>query len=68
VLAPGSAHRRVVRLKDSTLLNRYWDDCNIPREESYSQVLWPELAEACEPLHARTKKNGRSADPTASPA
>jgi alpha,alpha-trehalase len=25
-LAPGAAHRRVVRLKDGTLLNRYWDD------------------------------------------
>jgi alpha,alpha-trehalase len=34
-LAPGSVHRRVVRLKDGTLLNRYWDDRNIPREESY---------------------------------
>jgi alpha,alpha-trehalase len=36
-LAPGSAHRRVVRLKDGTLLNRYWDDRNIPREESYRE-------------------------------
>jgi alpha,alpha-trehalase len=36
-LAPGNAHRRVVRLKDGTLLNRYWDDRNIPREESYRE-------------------------------
>ena len=36
-LAPGSAHRRVVRLKDGTLLNRYWDDRNIPRDESYRE-------------------------------
>ena len=36
-LAPGSAHRRVVRLKDGTLLNRYWDDRDIPREESYRE-------------------------------
>ena len=36
-LEPGSAHRRVVRLKDGTLLNRYWDDRDIPREESYRE-------------------------------
>ena len=34
-LAPGSAERRVVRLDDGTVLNRYWDDRNSPREESY---------------------------------
>ncbi|HLM52785.1 MAG TPA: alpha,alpha-trehalase TreF [Pseudoxanthomonas sp.] len=34
-LAPGQAHRRLVRLADGTLLNRYWDDCDTPREESY---------------------------------
>jgi alpha,alpha-trehalase len=34
-LAPGSAHRRVVRLADGSLLNRYWDDLAIPRDESY---------------------------------
>ena len=33
-LEPGKAHRRVVRLKDGTLLNRYWDDRDSPREES----------------------------------
>jgi alpha,alpha-trehalase len=36
-LAPGSAHRRVVRLKDGTVLNRYWDDRDTPREESYRE-------------------------------
>ena len=36
-LAPGEAHRRVVRLKDGTLLNRYWDDRDSPREESYRE-------------------------------
>ena len=36
-LAPGSAYRRVVRLRDGTLLNRYWDDRNVPREESYRE-------------------------------
>ncbi len=34
-LAPGQAHRRVVRLTDGSVLNRYWDDCDTPREESY---------------------------------
>ena len=34
-LAPGSAHRRVVRLADGTVLNRYWDDCDTPRDESH---------------------------------
>lgn len=34
-LEPGQAHRRVVRLKDGTLLNRYWDDRDSPRDEAY---------------------------------
>jgi len=36
-LAPGSAHRRVVRLRNGTVLNRYWDDRETPREESYRE-------------------------------
>jgi alpha,alpha-trehalase len=36
-LAPGEAHRRVVRLKDGALLNRWWDDRDSPREESYRE-------------------------------
>jgi alpha,alpha-trehalase len=34
-LAPGEAYRRVVRLGDGALLNRYWDDIPAPRPESY---------------------------------
>lgn len=34
-LAPGQAHRRVVRLADGSLLNRYWDDRDAPRPESF---------------------------------
>ena len=34
-LAPGTARRRLVRLPDGSLLNRYWDDRDTPREESY---------------------------------
>lgn len=36
-LKPGAAHRRVVRLSDGTLLNRYWDDRDTPREESWRE-------------------------------
>lgn len=35
-LQPGQAHRRVVRMADGSLLNRYWDDCDTPREESHA--------------------------------
>lgn len=36
-LAPGATHRRVVRLPDGTLLNRYWDDRDTPRDEAYRE-------------------------------
>ena len=36
-LRPGSAHRRVVALPDGSILNRYWDDRDTPRDESYLQ-------------------------------
>lgn len=36
-LAPGRAQRRVVRLPDGGLLNRYWDDRDAPRPESFLQ-------------------------------
>lgn len=36
-LRPGTAHRRIVRLADGALLNRYWDDKDTPREESYRE-------------------------------
>jgi alpha,alpha-trehalase len=35
--APGEAHRRVVRLRDGSVLNRYWDDRPEPRPESYRE-------------------------------
>ncbi|HTT66709.1 MAG TPA: alpha,alpha-trehalase TreF [Gemmatimonadales bacterium] len=34
-LAPGEARRRVVRLPDGAMLNRYWDDRATPRPEAY---------------------------------
>ncbi len=36
-LAPGTAHRRVVRLPDGSILNRYWDDEPAPRPESWRE-------------------------------
>ena len=33
----GQAHRRVVKLKDGSILNRYWDDIPAPRPESYRE-------------------------------
>jgi alpha,alpha-trehalase len=34
-LRPGEARRYVVKLDDGSVLNRYWDDRDSPREESY---------------------------------
>ncbi|ACC76108.1 Alpha,alpha-trehalase (plasmid) [Paraburkholderia phymatum STM815] len=36
-VAPGSAYRHLVRLPDGTLLNRYWDERDTPRDESYRE-------------------------------
>ena len=36
-LTPGGAYRRVVRLGDGAVLNRYWDDTPEPRPESYRE-------------------------------
>jgi alpha,alpha-trehalase len=43
-LAPGQAQARVVRLADGALLNRYWDDRDDARDESYREDT--ELADA----------------------
>ena len=36
-LKPGQAYRRVVKLKDGFVLNRYWDDSMVPRQESWRE-------------------------------
>src|SRR5215831_6002556 len=36
-LKPGEAHRRVVKLNDGTILNRYWDDAATPRPEGFKE-------------------------------
>lgn len=41
---PGTAHRRIVVLSDGAVLNRYWGDCDRPRDESYREDV--ALAEA----------------------
>ena len=57
---PGEAHRRVVRLPDGALLNRYWDDRPEPRPEAYKPDY--ELAQTL-PVTARERfyRNTRAA-------
>lgn len=38
-LKPGTAHRRAVKLQDGTVLNRYYDDRNTPREEAFKEDI-----------------------------
>jgi alpha,alpha-trehalase len=58
-LGPGEAHRRVVRLRDGTLLNRYWDDREVPRDESYREDV--ETARASGRPAAEVYRNLRAA-------
>lgn len=58
-LAPGSEHRRVVRLADGTLLNRYWDDVAAPRDESWREDV--ALAERAEQPAESLWRNLRAA-------
>jgi alpha,alpha-trehalase len=36
-LKAGQAHRHAVALEDGSILNRYWDDSDAPRDESYRE-------------------------------
>ena len=38
-LKDGQAHRRVVRMEDGSILNRYWDDIRAPRQESFAEDI-----------------------------
>ena len=38
-LSPGQAAHNAVRLWDGTLLNRYWDERDAPRDESYAEDI-----------------------------
>lgn len=57
-LAAGQAHRRVVRLADGALLNRYWDDRCTPREESWREDV--ETAEASGRPHEQVWRDLRA--------
>ena len=58
-LAPGHAYRRVVRLSDSVVLNRYWDDSDEPRPESFRPDV--EIGQTvAESLRARFYRNARA--------
>jgi len=58
-LATGHAFRRVVRLSDSVVLNRYWDDSAEPRPESYRPDV--EMGQTVpESLRATFYRNARS--------
>ena len=51
VLAPGQSYRRVVRLSDGTVFNRYWDDRAEPRDESYREDIETALAHRRDPAN-----------------
>ncbi|MHA6494020.1 alpha,alpha-trehalase TreF [Pseudomonas borbori] len=46
LLAPGETHRRCVCMADGAVLNRYWDDRDTPREESYREDV--HTAKSCD--------------------
>ncbi len=48
-LAPGTAARRVVRLPGGALLNRYWDERDTPREESWFEDVTTARASGRDP-------------------
>jgi alpha,alpha-trehalase len=58
-LKPGAAHRRVVRLASGVVLNRYWDDSDEPRPESYRPDV--EIGQTVpESLRANFYRNARA--------
>jgi alpha,alpha-trehalase len=58
-LRPGEVHRRAVALPDGSILNRYWDDRDTPRDESYAQDL--ELARKSGRVPSRVFRDIRAA-------
>ncbi len=82
-LGPGKAYRRVVRLSDGKLLNRYWDDRDSPREESWLEdvstakcserdpaIVYRDIRAACESgwdFSSRWLRESHEAAPSASP-
>jgi alpha,alpha-trehalase len=58
-LGGGGAHRRVVALEDGSILNRYWDDSDAPRDESFAEDV--ELAASTSRDPRRTFREIRAA-------
>ncbi len=58
-LKRGTAHRRVVAMPDGAILNRYWDDSDAPRDESYSEDT--ELARSSGRVPAQLYRDVRAA-------
>jgi alpha,alpha-trehalase len=58
-LKAGSAHRRVVALPNGSVLNRYWDDSDLPRDESYREDT--ELARTSGRIPAQLYRDVRAA-------
>jgi alpha,alpha-trehalase len=58
-LKPGEARERVVALSDGTILNRYWDDSDTPRDESFRED--EQLARASLRPHNEIYRNARAA-------
>lgn len=58
-LKPGVAHRRVVAMADGSILNRYWDDSDTPRDESYREDT--ELAKASGRIPKQVYRDVRAA-------
>jgi alpha,alpha-trehalase len=48
-LPPGKAYRNAVRLVDGTVLNRYWDARDAPRDESYKEDVETAAASGRQP-------------------
>jgi alpha,alpha-trehalase len=48
-LPPGKAYRSAVRLVDGTVLNRYWDARDAPRDESYKEDVETAAASGRQP-------------------
>jgi alpha,alpha-trehalase len=58
-LKPGEARERVVALSDGTILNRYWDDSDTPRDESFRED--EQLARTSSRPHSDVYRNARAA-------
>ena len=58
-LSPGGARERVVNLGDGAVLNRYWDDRKVPRDESYNDdVATARASSRPDPIDYRNLRAG----------